>query len=203
MDIITSSEAFLMLGVIVWIFFLEVCTRSLLSDFAARKLCHSGCGLLMLNLDPRSLASRIFVWAVASSSILMIWDMSLFPAFRFSRHKDVGITVYLLLVSLWFYLQWPIIVLAPVFFADPGGAIVGKWASRHFPRLNPVILYNKTVIGSSAVFALSWASICYPCSPSFRLIVAALCTVAEACGGEYDNLALALVAVAAWYSAVG
>ena len=36
-----------------------------------------------------------------------------------SAGKDVGVTLYLLLVALWFALQLPIEILAPVFFADP------------------------------------------------------------------------------------
>ena len=89
-----------MLVIVAWIVFLEATPR-LLSDFASRKLCHAGCGAGMMCLDSTALAARVFVWAVAASSIAMTWDLSPLPPFRFARRRDVGITVYLLLVSAW------------------------------------------------------------------------------------------------------
>ena len=68
---------------------------------------------------------RIFVWLVSASSIAMTWNLSPLPAFRFSRPKDIGVTVYLCLVSVWFLQQLPAPILAPVFFADPAGAVIG------------------------------------------------------------------------------
>ena len=89
-------------------------------------------------LDPSIWLDRVFVWCVAASSIAMTWGLSPIPAFRFSRPNDIGVTAYLSLVSVWFYLGLPPPVLAPVFFADPAGAIVGKSAASLLgPKWNP------------------------------------------------------------------
>ena len=95
-----------MLAITVWIVTLELTPR-VLNDFFARKLCHAGCGLGMLFLDSARLDCQAFVWAISAGSILMTWNMSPLPPFRFARPRDVGITVYLLLVSGWFAVQLP------------------------------------------------------------------------------------------------
>ena len=181
-----------------WIIFLELATP--LSNFAARKLCHAGCGLGIMMLDSTYFGARLFVWRVAASSIAMTWNLSPLPPFRFSRAKDIGVTVYLLLVSVWFALQLPPPILAPLFFADPAGAVVGKALSRRLgPRLNPAWYdQNSTVFGSLAVFALTWLSISYECTALQRAGLAVAATVAEAVGGEYDNLAIGIVVLLGW-----
>ena len=71
---------------------------SLSSEFVARKICHAGSGALMLLLDPREWMARWFVYSVVASSLAMTWIHACRP-FRFARtKKDVGITIYLLLV---------------------------------------------------------------------------------------------------------
>ena len=114
----------LMVAIAMWVVFLAYPSTNMLSNFYARKLCHAGCGLGIMLLDSRRLDCRLFVWAVAGSSIAMTWNLSPLPPFRFARPKDVGITVYLTLVSAWFYYQLPPSILAPLFFADPAGAVV-------------------------------------------------------------------------------
>jgi len=70
---------------------------SLVSDFAARKLCHAGCGFGIMLLDSRSELDKWFVWGVSAVSIGMTWDVVKgLPQFRFSRERDVGITIYLM-----------------------------------------------------------------------------------------------------------
>jgi len=119
------TEEMVMGGIVLWIVFLEYVSRGFLPDFHARKLCHAGCGLGIMMLDSHHLVCRIFVWLVSASSIAMTWNLSPLPAFRFSRPKDIGVTVYLCLVSVWFLQQLPAPILAPVFFADPAGAVIG------------------------------------------------------------------------------
>ena len=105
------------------IVFLEWGSTRLLSNFAARKLCHAGCGAGIMLLDSASLECRLCVWAVAGSSIAMTWGVSPLPSFRFSSPRDVGVTVYLCLVSAWFFLQLPAPILAPLFFACSGQVV--------------------------------------------------------------------------------
>ena len=121
------------------------------------------------------------------------------PLSAFSGRRT-GITVYLLLVSAWFWLQLPAPILAPLFFADPAGAVVGKTLSRKFgPRWNPPWCGPKTVAGSCAVFALTYLTIAYECTVIQRAGLAAAATVAEAVGGDYDNLAIAAVVLVGWW----
>ena len=148
-------------------------------------------------LDSASLECRLFVWAVAGSSIAMTWGVSPLPSFRFSSPRDVGVTVYLCLVSAWFFLQLPAPILAPLFFADPAGAVVGKWCSRNL-TWNPRVYEQKTFCGSLAVLLLTLATISYPCSLTARVLIAVCATVAEAVGGQYDNLAIAVVVLLGW-----
>ena len=185
--------------IVCWIIFLEL-TPSLLSTFASRKLCHAGCGLGIMLLDSTHAHSRLFVWAVAASSIAMTWNLSPLPPFRFSRPKDVGITAYLLLVSVWFALQMSSSILAPLFFADPAGAVVGKACSKAFgPRRNPTWYGEKTLAGTAAVFAFTYATIAFRCTTMARLAIAAIAAVAEGIGGDFDNLAIAAVVLLGWW----
>ena len=95
-------------------------------------------------------------------------------------------------------MQLPVHILAPMFFADPAGAIVGKAASRLVPRINSRWWGEKTVCGSAAVYALTFATILYPCTLSQRAAIACAAALAEAVGGAYDNLALAAVVLLGW-----
>ena len=74
---------------------------------------------------------------------MMVWQIGTTYNFRFSSTRDVGITVYLLIVSAFFFTQTPLgyffsrlefrglnclvtEIINPVFLADPLGALVGK-----------------------------------------------------------------------------
>ena len=57
---------------------------------------------------------------------------------------------------------------------------------------------EKTVAGSLAVFTITHATIGYSVTSSQRLLLAALATVGEALGGEFDNLVLAAVVFLGW-----
>ena len=193
---VMDDEKLIMLSIVVWIVILEL---GPLNNFVARKLCHSGCGLGIMLLNSTSLPAKVFVWLVAGSSIAMTWNLSPLPPFRFSRPRDVGITVYLGLVSAWFFLELPPTVLAPLFFADPAGAVIGKACSRLLgASYNPAWYGSKTVAGTAAVFIFTFLSITYDVSTFVRLRLAALAAVAEALGGEFDNLAIGAVVLGGW-----
>ena len=57
--------------------------------------------------------------------------------------------------------------------------------------------------GSAAVFALTYLTTFYPCGAAHRVAVASLAALAEAVGGDYDNLALAAVVVLGWRASLG
>merc|ERR1711955_159084 len=112
--------------ILVELLLLCLCEFGPLSDFGARKLCHSFSGLLMLHLDPGDYLARWFVYSVAVSSLLMVWEIGVNFKFRYSNTRDIGISVYLVLVVVFFYHQIPLEIIKPVFFADPLGALVGR-----------------------------------------------------------------------------
>jgi len=66
----------------------------------------------------------------------MTWNIFGLKPFRFGKSKDIGITIYLIFVSMWFGLKLSPKLLSPLFFSDPAGAIVGKFFSKHFSKLN-------------------------------------------------------------------
>ena len=71
-----------------------------------------------------------------------VWQLGTTYNFRFSRTRDVGISVYLVIVTVFFYTKTPLgkvekfldfepqlpiaEIINPVFLADPLGALVGK-----------------------------------------------------------------------------
>ena len=170
-----------------------------LSAFAARKSCHMLSGACMILIGSEEPICRYFVYAVTVVSLAMTWEVfpRALPPLWFGAAKDVGITVYLLVVCLWFYMQLPVSVLAPIFFADPAGAIVGRYMSRKYAKMNLKWIGDKTIFGSLAVFIVTFftASV----DNQNRYYVALASTIGEAIGGKYDNLVVAVIAIGAWF----
>ena len=82
--------------------------------------------------------------------------------------------------------------------------MIFRWASRRLgPRLNSNWCGRKTVLGSFAVFGVTFASVSYPCGAAQRLLIAAAASGAEAVGGEFDKLALAAVVIVGWRATMG
>lgn len=179
--------------------FLQFGENVLPSVFVARKACHAGSGFLMLYLDSTELVARQFVYSVVLVSLCLTWKLvpGWVPLLRFGDDYDAGITIYLLLVGGWFFLQQPSMALAPLFFADPAGAIFGKFFSQH--GLNVEWWENKTVVGTTAVFV--FAFICLDVPTVFpRVGVAAACALGEAFGGKtFDNAVIAVPALSSWW----
>jgi dolichol kinase len=196
-----EMDVFLLIGVqTCLLIFLQLGDKVLPSTFAARKICHAGSGFLMLYLDSKHFIARWYVYAVVVFSISMTWRLlpKFIPQFRFGDEYDFGITAYLLIVGAWFYLQLPVRVLSPLFFADPAGAVVGKFCSKRFPKCNPKWYENKTVAGTLAVFIFAFHSLVVPTYGS-QALVAALCSAAEALGGKtFDNVVIAAVVISSW-----
>lgn len=178
--------------------FLQFGDSVLPSNFVARKACHAGSGFLMLQLRSEEVEARVFVYMVVVTSLSMTWKLlpSWVPPFRFGDDYDAGITIYLLIVVMWFAAQQPTAALAPLFFADPAGAVFGKLASRR--GFNVEWYENKTVVGTTAVFAFAYLSLDI-LSAGPRLGVALLCALGEAVGGKtFDNAVIAVPALGSW-----
>mmetsp|Transcript_153439 Transcript_153439/g.491822 ORF Transcript_153439/g.491822 Transcript_153439/m.491822 type:complete len:204 (+) Transcript_153439:153-764(+) len=178
--------------------FLQFGEKALPSKFAARKACHAGNGLLMLYLDSTDQVARWYVYLVVAFSLSMTWRLvpEWVPSFRFGELYDAGITIYLVIVAVWFCMQQPVRALAPLFFADPAGAVVGKFCSRR--GWNVVWYENKTVMGTLAVFIFAMLSIDVPWVFP-RVALGVLCAAAEAFGGKtFDNAVIAIPALGGW-----
>ena len=76
--------------------------------------------------------------------------------------------------------------------------VLGKAVSKQFPRLNPAWYQRKTVAGSLAVLLFTYFSIMFPCTILQKWSIAVAAAVAEAVGGDYDNLVLAAVVLGSW-----
>eukprot|EP00933_Yihiella_yeosuensis_P073504 TRINITY_DN8221_c2_g1_i1.p1 TRINITY_DN8221_c2_g1~~TRINITY_DN8221_c2_g1_i1.p1 ORF type:complete len:202 (+),score=32.00 TRINITY_DN8221_c2_g1_i1:116-721(+) len=178
--------------------FLQFGDKALPSLFAARKACHAGSGFLMLQLDSRNPIARLYVYLVVVTSLLLTWRLvpKWVPSFRFGDLYDAGITIYLCIVATWFYFQQPVRALAPLFFADPAGAVVGKFCSRR--GMNMVWWENKTVMGTLAVLFFAFISLDIP-DLYARAFLAVACALAEAFGGKtYDNLFISVPVLGGW-----
>eukprot|EP00746_Dinoflagellata_sp_MGD_P086695 gnl/MRDRNA2_/MRDRNA2_34337_c0_seq1.p1 gnl/MRDRNA2_/MRDRNA2_34337_c0~~gnl/MRDRNA2_/MRDRNA2_34337_c0_seq1.p1 ORF type:complete len:218 (-),score=28.51 gnl/MRDRNA2_/MRDRNA2_34337_c0_seq1:95-748(-) len=168
------------------------------SKFLARKLCHAGSGFLMLFLDSHDLIARLFVYLVIITSLGITWRLfpSWVPVFRFGDAYDAGITIYLMMVALWFFCEQPPMALAPLFFADPAGAVVGKFCTKRNMNMN--WWQNKSVMGTLAVFAFAFLSLSIP-ETAPRIFVAGVCALAEAFGGQtFDNAVIAVPALGSY-----
>lgn len=188
-----------MISILVWIIIHEKVLP--LSKFTSRKLVHAGCGAGMMLLDSREFQCRLFVWGVSVGSLAMTWGLSPLPSFRFGTDRDWGITLYLLLVSAWYWAELPSVILAPLFFADPAGAVVGTWVTDKFPGRNRVWGHDKTVAGTVAVLVVTMLSITYPCTFLQRMAVGLAAAVAEgSVSGDLDNITLGLVVLCGWKS---
>eukprot|EP00933_Yihiella_yeosuensis_P038441 TRINITY_DN32373_c0_g1_i1.p1 TRINITY_DN32373_c0_g1~~TRINITY_DN32373_c0_g1_i1.p1 ORF type:complete len:258 (+),score=25.46 TRINITY_DN32373_c0_g1_i1:103-876(+) len=177
-------------------------SSSFLSNFQARKLCHAGTGLMLLQLDSRVQLTRYFVYIFGISALAMTWQVhpKLRP-FRFGRQHDVGMTAYMFVAMIWFAFELPVHVLAPMFFADPMGAVVGRYLSGLKDKgiVNPVWWRGggtqKTLGGSAAVLTFTMVTFAGPATFLQRLLVGIAAVLAEAIGGAYDNLFLVIVVV--------
>ena len=180
-----------------WILFelvlLAICEFAPMSPFLARKLCHIGSGVMMLQLDPTDYLARWFVYSVAFSSLMMVWEMGIPFQFRYSKSRDIGISIYLVIVVTFFYLQLPLHIIQPVFYADPMGAIVGKGLT-NLNFYNPVWIGNKTVCGSIAVLMASFLSLTYGTMQE-KVLISLLAALVEGISLEYDNLMIAAVVI--------
>lgn len=199
------TGGFLLLVEIVFLLVLQFVPETHLSNFAARKTCHACTGMLVFTLNPADDSARMAVWLMGFGLLLMTWDYTKqlgIPPFRFGTTRDIGISVYIVIVMAWFHARMPPAALAPLFFADPAGAVVGKFLSRKVPKQNPRWYSNKTVGGSCAVCIVTFLALTvfYPPIPvHWRLLLSIVAMLAEAVGGAYDNLCQAAVVLLGYY----
>ena len=116
--------------------------------------------------------------------------------FRYASTRDVGISVYLVLVVVFFYNLIPLEIIKPVFFADPLGALVGRQLTES-GMWNPAWIGKKTIGGSLAVFAATLATLTFG-SFAQKLLLSVLVALAEGLSCDYDNLFIAALVIAGY-----
>ena len=84
------------------------CEFGPISTFHARKICHAFSGVMMLHLDMTDWMARYYVYLVSVTSLAMVWQIGTTYNFRFSSVRDVGISVYLIIVTTFFFTQTPL-----------------------------------------------------------------------------------------------
>ena len=179
---------------------LAFCEFGPLTNFGARKLCHSFSGFMMLHLDSADPLARYFVYSVAVSSLVMVWEIGINFRFRYAKPRDVGISVYLIIVVIFFYNQIPLEIIKPVFFADPLGALVGRYLTEQ-GYTNPRWVGEKTVGGTCAVFLSTLATLGFG-SWGEKLGLSVVVAIAEGLSKDFDNLFIAAIVIGG-YVAIG
>ena len=197
---IPSEKSKMELTTIHWIAFeillLVICEFSPVSSFVARKLCHTASGFMMLQLDPSDDLARWFVYSVALSSLAMVWEIGIPFQFRYAKSRDVGISIYLVVVVIFFYTQVPLHIIQPVFYADPLGAIIGRGLTK-LNIYNPAWIGKKTIGGTCAVFGATILTLTYG-TLSQKIVIAFVAAFVEGISIEYDNLMITAVVLSGY-----
>eukprot|EP01069_Polyplicarium_translucidae_P000389 Polyplicarium_translucidae@DN1217_c0_g1_i3.p1 len=135
--------------------------------FVARKGTHMTIGVLLLQVN-QAVWLRAFVCMLG---FLTLWKTWFHRPFRYAKPRDPGVTVFVVVACIWACLRLDYRHLAPMFFADPSAAIVGR------SLRSPKWLRDKTIAGSLAAFAVTAVAL------------------AEAATGQLDNFFATLPAV--------
>eukprot|EP00914_Ancora_sagittata_P014553 GHVO01028437.1.p1 GENE.GHVO01028437.1~~GHVO01028437.1.p1 ORF type:complete len:155 (+),score=19.62 GHVO01028437.1:144-608(+) len=147
-------------------------------------------GVLILMIQ-QTVPIRAFVVVVSVAVVVKVW---FFRPFRYARPRDIGITMYTLILIVWAGCGWDFRNLATMFFADPCAAIVGRSVA------SPKWIGNKTVAGSLTALVVTAIVLSRTVPLSDRIALAFSVAFLEAVGGPYDNLFAALPQVV--YAAV-
>nr|CEL65004.1 TPA: phosphatidate cytidylyltransferase [Neospora caninum Liverpool] len=179
-----------MIAVIVALAVFQFTPKRKLSDFSARKLTHISMGTLLLLLKTEGHSYvKIFIIIVAVCAILS----SLYKPLRFAKKRDKGVILFNAIVAVWAVFDLPFSALAPMFYADPCGAIVGTLVE------SPKWKGDKTVAGSAAVFVVTLLAAYSVECIWHRVVLAVLCTILEAVGGDYDNMLMSAPVIAYYF----
>ena len=103
-----------------------------------------------------------------------------------------------ILMAIWFFYQLPLTIIQPVFFADPMGAIAGKYLTQKYGnKKNWRWNGEKTIGGTLAVFFTAFLSLTFG-SWVQKLLLSFLIALVEGLSHEYDNLGIAAVVICGW-----
>lgn len=154
--------------------------NTLLAPWQSRKVLHMGTGTLFILTDFSDPLARYALYAVVGANVLALFTRA---TYHFSDRRDVGIVSYLLFCATTASLGVPFWKMAPLFYADPAGALVGRTVRTR------KLVGSKSVGGTLAVFAVAAATmfgddLLTACAHA--LVVALL----ELFAGKWDNPAI-------------
>ena len=151
--------------------------NTLLAPWQSRKVLHMGTGTLYILSDVHDPYLRYGIYAVSALNIVAV---ALWRPYSFSARGDVGITSYLALCACIAYLQIDFWRMAPMFYADPAGALVGRTVS------SPELYGGKTLAGTAAVFAVAALTL-WGHALAERIALGAAIACIELFAGKWDN----------------
>jgi len=153
--------------------------NTILHPWQSRKVLHIGTGTLFILSDVYDWKVRFGIYTVSIVCSLIACFFS--HAVPISDKNDTGIIAYLALCSFAAFMQIPFSLIAPMFFADPAGALVGKTFQ------SPTVYGKKTALGSLAVFLVAYLSLPGVYSWPERAIHAFVICIVELLSGKFDN----------------
>lgn len=157
-----------------------------LVSWQSRKVLHMGTGTLYILSNVHDPHVRLGMYAVTALNVVGLFNVR---TFHFADLKDVGIISYLLLCSLVAYLQIPFWHIAPMFYADPFGAIVGRTTR------SAKLVGSKSVNGTLAVGVVAFLTL-FDTDVRWRLVHAGVIAAIELFCGKWDNPAIGSYLVA-------
>lgn len=158
----------------------------MLKPWMARKLVHVGVGLLLVHSDLEDWKIRWAVYAVTVITFAVCTGrMKRYVRFLHQDMRmDPGITTYVATCSVCCAFGIPFVSIAPLFFADPMGAIVGRNVA------SPRIYGSKTLAGTMAVSGTAFLTLSDP-SVANRCVAAFMIGGIELVAGDFDNPCIA------------
>ena len=161
-----------------------------IAPWISRKIVHIGVGTLLLNADVSDPEVVTGIYA-ASTAVAGYTTFKGFEQLSAGREtegvvKDMGIFSYAIACCSCLALSIPYQAMAPLFYADPAGAIVGRLSQN-----TTIPLYqDKSVQGTVAVFTA--AALSTDQELPEKLLVGILVATIELFGGKIDNSLIAL-----------
>jgi len=158
-------------------------TNAPIKPWISRKIVHIGIGTLLINADTtdplvvNSIYTSCFLLGgyITNKGIKRISDDRTVDGFI----KDIGIFGYILSCFTCLLLSVPYKEIAPLFYSDPAGAIIGRTIE------SPKIWQNKTLVGTTSVFTTTLITSTGDLEE--KLLVSLIVTSIELFGGKIDN----------------
>ena len=154
--------------------------NAFLAPWQSRKVLHMGTGTLLMLSDASDPLFRFGVYAVTAAVLASVGSTR---TFHFAAVRDVGIMSYLTFCSVVTWLGVPFWRMAPLFYADPWGAIVGRTVD------TPKLVGDKSVGGTLAVACVAALTL-FDAPLGWRIVHGGSIAAIELFAGKWDNPAI-------------